>query len=246
MIDASTGYAAGGNWTTGAGGLFLKTTDAGATWTAMATLADTLVTGVAPEDPCHPGQSADTLVVNRSSKFLGLSFVDANTGWLVGIQGIIIKTTDGGMTWEHQNTKWACMEVDDSLRCIDSAIVSGGYNSYDLSDVEFVNSSTGWAVGAADYFGDNVILFTSDGGATWTRQAAGTGVDFTDIQFVDATNGWVTGTGGIAYVTNNGGSSWTKIVTNANDLLGVDPLTATSVWVVGEDGLLIKTNSGGL
>jgi len=55
-----------------------------------------------------------------------ISFADANTGWAVGIGGTILKTTDGGATWNAQN--------------------SG--TTYNLSSVDFVDSSNGWAVGS--------------------------------------------------------------------------------------------------
>ena len=34
----------------------------------------------------------------------GISAVDANTAWAVGERGIILKTSDGGVTWLQQNS----------------------------------------------------------------------------------------------------------------------------------------------
>jgi photosystem II stability/assembly factor-like uncharacterized protein len=58
----------------------------------------------------------------------------------VGILGGIFNTTDGGATWTAQT--------------------SG--TSVTLQDVDFVDATTGWAVGD-----DGEILNTTDGGATW-------------------------------------------------------------------------------
>lgn len=246
MLDASNGFAVGGKWTTAIGGIVLSTTDGGATWTSLAVIADTLFRTLAPDGDCHPGQSLDTVIANRASRFHGVSFVDANTGWAVGMAGIIIKTTDAGAAWEHQNTKYACQTFDEETgACTDSAIVSGGYLFYDLNDVYFADVNTGWAVGTADTTGINVILYTVDGGATWTRQDVGSGVNFQDIAFSDASNGWIAGTGGAVLVTSDGGLTWSEIATNAGDLLGIEPISTESVWIVGEEGLLIQTTSGG-
>ena len=246
MIDATTGYAVGGKWTTATGGLIIKTADGGTTWTALNVISDTMFTPVEPGDPCHPGQTLDTVIVNRSTRFHGTSFVDATTGYAVGMSGIIVKTTDGGDTWTWLNTQYFYTEFDDiTAEPIDSALVSGGYLFYDLTDVYFADASTGWAIGTADSVDVNVVLYTTDGGTTWTRQNIGSGVDMNDIAFSDAANGWIVGTAGIGYITSDGGLTWTEIDTNVEDLLGVKPLSSSSAWVVGESGLLIKTTSGG-
>lgn len=57
---------------------------------------------------------------------LSVAFVDANTGWAVGVAGTILKTTDGGTTWTRQT--------------------SGVLNW--LQAVTFADANTGWAVGS--------------------------------------------------------------------------------------------------
>lgn len=75
-----------------------------------------------------------------------LQFVDAQEGWAVGHDAVILHTSDGGETWEVQH---AAPEEDAPL----------------LS-VWFGDARRGIAVGA---FG--LILETSDGGRTWNRRA---------------------------------------------------------------------------
>jgi photosystem II stability/assembly factor-like uncharacterized protein len=70
MVDDATG------WAVGTGGTILKTTDAGASWTA---------------------QPAGT-----SATLYGVHFVDAQRGWVVGSGGTILATRDGGTTWQRQ------------------------------------------------------------------------------------------------------------------------------------------------
>ena len=65
--------------------------------------------------------------------------------WIVGAPGsIVLHTPDGGRTWESLRTG----------------------QSLPLADVEFVDPSHGFAVGAM-----GTILATSDGGTTWKRQS---------------------------------------------------------------------------
>lgn len=70
-------------------------------------------------------------------------FSNAGNGTCVGTSGVIIRTTDGGESWYHQNSN----------------------TSLTLHDVVFVDSTYGWAVGDI-----GIILHTSDAGKTWVKQ----------------------------------------------------------------------------
>jgi subtilisin family serine protease len=99
---------------------------------------------------------------------------------VVGRDGVILATTDGGATWNAQS--------------------SG--TTERLRGVAFSDAAHGWAAG---YGG--VILVTSNGGATWSAQSSGTPVDLEAVAFSDATRGWVVG-GGTILSTTNGGGAW--------------------------------------
>src|SRR5262249_56873550 len=87
----------------------------------------------------------------------GVSFTDVNKGTVVGCDysgydddgactGVILRTTDGGATWEWQS--------------------SG--TTEPLSAVSFTDANTGTVVGAR-----GTILRTTDGGATWKARPSG-------------------------------------------------------------------------
>ena len=61
-----------------------------------------------------------------ANRFNDVCFIDHKVGWAVGDKGTVIKTTDGGNTWQAQP--------------------SG--TSDNLSSVDFVDASNGWAVAA--------------------------------------------------------------------------------------------------
>ena len=68
---------------------------------------------------------------------LSVFFTDANTGYVVGDNGTIAKTSDGGMNWDVQT-------------------VGGDFNVF---SVHFPDNSTGYALG-----GGEIVLKTVDEG----------------------------------------------------------------------------------
>ena len=76
-------------------------------------------------------------------------FIDPQTGWISGQEGLVLHTADGGQTWNQQET-----------------------DAYDdLHDIVFIDKQRGWAVGG-DIFA-NMILHTANGGETWEPQSGG-------------------------------------------------------------------------
>ena len=97
--------------------------------------------------------------------------VNNTTGWAVGDNGVIIKTSDG--------TNWNYQSNPDTKRST-------------LNNVYFLSSNEGWAVG------DNgVILHTINGGTTWAVEGNGLTTNMlTSVQFISSTNGYVLGNNG--------------------------------------------------
>lgn len=77
------------------------------------------------------------------STLTAVTFANSTTGWVVGHENVILKTTDGGMSWTHQYAR-------------------GGLDVRFL-DVLFMDTKHGLAVGA---YGQAAL--TKDGGTTWS------------------------------------------------------------------------------
>lgn len=69
--------------------------------------------------------------------------------------------------------------------------------------MQFVSATQGWVVGS------NQILATTDGGAHWSVQLAGS-LDLTSVDFVNGRDGWAVGTD-LLLVTSDGGAHWTSM-----------------------------------
>jgi len=152
---------------------------------------------------------------------LGVDFINANTGWIVGDTGTVLKTTNGGTTW--------------------MALSSG--TTQRLSSVDFVDASTGWATGGDTY---GLILKTTNGGTSWVRQDS-TGI-LEAIQFVSGTTGWAVGIDGLILKTTNGGATWIDQSDPLVDswLKTLSFVDSTTGWVAGViPGIVVKTTDGG-
>jgi hypothetical protein len=114
-----------------------------------------------------------------------VSFVNANDGWMVGQNGVLRVTVNGGAAWAAQSTG----------------------TGQSLDAVSMVSTTSGWAVGVG-----GTILATTNGGATWTEQGAGINQPINAISAVNASDamvGLVPGGGTPSILaTTNGGASW--------------------------------------
>jgi photosystem II stability/assembly factor-like uncharacterized protein len=192
-----------------------------------------------------------------------VSFVDALHGWAVGESNMILRTTDGGTTWQQQSSGasqytrfWTIAFVDDNIGWAGDILAQGVYHTedggatwgvVDLSPyftfyaVFFLDHSTGWAGGW-----DGALLHTTDGGDTWTYQNTETNKMIFAICFADENNGWIAGESGTLLHTTDGGSVWTQQDAGTNFFIyGIWFIDAQTGWVGSTDGTIHKTTDGG-
>ncbi len=65
--------------------------------------------------------------IPQTNSLASVHFIDQNTGWTVGQDGTILKTTNGGVSWISQSKP----------------------TSPSLYSVHFIDQNTGWSVGRA-------------------------------------------------------------------------------------------------
>ena len=163
---------------------------------------------------------------------LGLFFIDHNHGWVVGRNDVILYTSDGGDSWDIQNSTT---------------------NYYDLYDVVFTDPYQGWVCGWNGSSGFGVIIGTTNGGNTWRLQAGTGQASFTEgIDFVDNSFGWAVGydifsSASQSLRTTNGGNDWFDYTLPYTGYLkGVDFISQGTGLACGSYGLLIKSTDGGI
>jgi photosystem II stability/assembly factor-like uncharacterized protein len=101
----------------------------------------------------------------------------------VGEFGIIMASTDGGLSWHQQRSP-----VETTL-----------------FGVSFADARRGWAVGS-----DATILHTEDGGQSWMPQhGPPMPLPLFDVA-VRGSTGWIVGEAGTVLKSTDGGSSWAK------------------------------------
>ncbi len=180
--------------------------------------------------------------VKLRADLTGIFFLDANHGWAVGADGLIVGTNNG-KDWERQICK-----VDKVLQ-VNTA----------LKSVYFINKDVGYAVGQND-----TIVTTKNGGRMWEalqggKMAANVGDDeasmFNAIQFLDEKTGWIAGVRlfpatktqkSIIQKTTDGAKTWELQETGTEDILeDIFFLDASVGWAVGENGLILHTTNGG-
>ncbi|TLY33807.1 MAG: hypothetical protein E6K56_00090, partial [Ignavibacteria bacterium] len=144
-----------------------------------------------------------------------------DTAVSVGDLGTILKTTNGGLTW---NVQFNAAGITDQLFA-----------------VQFATSSVGWAAG-----GSGRILKTTDGGITWDIQNPLVPNDLYAIDFVSPTTGWTCGFQGAILKTTNGGLNWTQQNSSSTSTLySLYFLTPATGWAVGVGGTILKTTDAG-
>lgn len=134
-------------------------------------------------------------------------FLDDQHGWIMG--GGILETTNGGITWTQKTSK--------------------PFGSWNMNDIIFVSSNSGWAVGENGF-----IFHTVDEGQAWRMQDSKVSVNLSAIYFVSTQEGWIVGAGGTVLHTTDGGSSWEKQESGTQyDLCDVQFVNSQEGWIVG-------------
>jgi len=142
-----------------------KSTDAGETWNQI------LQTG-------GPGYISGDLV-----------FFDSNTGVLLGPDRWMMRTTDGGATWDTAH----------------AVNFPAGFENKDFEGVALLNSDKAVAIG------DLFICVTTDKGQTWSyvkHNISGIDSTFYTIAFNDENNGFIGQYNGVVLKTSDGGTTW--------------------------------------
>ena len=231
------------SWACGAGGVVIRTTNGGVTWTPVTSprAVDAHVikgidanralvaTNGSTDAKIHlttNGGQTWTDVFTQAGGFINVIVMfDDNNGFAegdpVGGNWTLLRTTDGGATWAPAGT----------------LPQSGG---------EYGWNNSGWNVGNTIWFGTNNsrVYKSTDGGNTWTF-ALTTVANSYAVTFGSAQKGFVGSATGTANRSVDGGNSWTAISTPATgNILGASGLNENEYWFTAGNNVYYSSDHG--
>lgn len=157
--------------------------------------------------------------------YIGVDFINPDTGWAVGLWGAAIKTTNGGQNWTTLETP-----TGEILLKVHSPATAGKYN--------------GQVVIAVGHKG--TVLRSSDGGDSFTLLTGITTQELWGVQMLNDTLGWICGRNQTLLKTTDAGLTWQPVVTGFNyHYWQFDFLTEDYFMIACSQGRVLKTTNGG-
>jgi photosystem II stability/assembly factor-like uncharacterized protein len=165
-------------------------------------------------------------------------FMNKDTGWVTGEDGLLLKTINGGNSWVAQPTNLSWIKkiifIDNYTGFLAGVSshwgkllkTTDGGNTWNEkqtlmeefdypSDIFFIDQNIGWLILLTDEMSSGPYMQkTTDGGETWFEIPNCPGGSFESIYFTDESKGWLAtvgtyGVGGL-YKTTDGGASWVE------------------------------------
>ncbi|GAB4290846.1 MAG: hypothetical protein Kow0098_09780 [Ignavibacteriaceae bacterium] len=118
-----------------------------------------------------------------SDEVLNSVYFINSTDWVVGNNGVILTSSDGGENW----------------------ITLPNVISSDFSDVKFSSEFSGIVTGDS-----GTIIRSTDGGLNWSVIATGENRNINSVFYKDETNLWAAGDDGLVLQSVDGGLTWTE------------------------------------
>lgn len=160
----------------------------------------------------------ETQVLSRPASYeYGIKSLSTQVAIVVGGNGLIMKTTDGGVTWLDQN--------------------SGTTNV--LYSNDYLNEQNGVCVGI-----NGVILKTTDG-VNWNAKTSNTTNDLTCIKYISTTTILTCGLNGTILKSTDAGETWTVKTSSVTNNLNSLEVVGNKCFAVGNNATLIVSNDSG-
>lgn len=221
-------------WAVGHDGVVLATTDGGVTWAKQLdgrAVNDLILADIKTKLAANPESVELQNLVAEAERnkeagpdkpFLDVWFESDTTGYVVGAYGLLLKTTDGGQTWQS----W--FDRQDNPRLM---------NLYAIRP----------AAGGIYIAGEGGTVLKLD---PVTQRFVATPIDYTGSMFGIADAGdavLVYGLRGNAFRSADGGASWIKLDTKLPaSIVGGTALAPGTVVLADQGGRLALSNDGGL
>jgi len=164
------------------------------------------------------------------------TFTTPTTGFVADWANQIVRTNDGGKTWQPVYRCKIKTEIGGLTREVDCFIHS----------IHFPTSSVGYGIGPLPENSGNVLAKTEDGGVTWTAwvvlpgESAHEGV----LWFLDANTGVFRAYDGKMFRTADGGKTWTGVSGQAEAKSSITFADAEAGWMILYHKMTYTGNGG--
>jgi photosystem II stability/assembly factor-like uncharacterized protein len=198
----------------------------------------------------------------EGNELFAATFIDADNGWVVGGNGAVLRTSNGGASWVSQGnplrttpflglsiaftdamTGVIAMNNGSMLRSTD-----GGYTwdllprtGFTLRTLRLAPDGSLWGCGNV-----GIIARSTDGGLNWTSMNSGVSTVLYDLAFPGVSTIITTGGGGVILRSTDGGQMWNSVAAPlGTDIISVDFADASNGLAVQMPRYLLRSTDGG-
>jgi hypothetical protein len=213
-----------------------------------------------------PDLSIDSLKILQTNlpagHYTDLTFISETTGFAVSNFGVVLKTTDGGYSWEQllSQVNFFLSEIqftDNQTGYIIGGDNTGGFlvktinagqtwqvinlNTPDKkrpTGMFFLNNTTGFISG------EKLFRKTTDGGQTWSDISGAVTENIYDVSFKNADEGYATSDNGKYLKSTDGGNTWHSIQSGTSDHLKKIYFAETKSFAKCHTNVFINLSTG--
>ncbi|GAB4365163.1 MAG: hypothetical protein Kow0042_04240 [Calditrichia bacterium] len=245
-------------WAVCDGGLILQTTDGGATWEVISVGSSENFLGIsfAGGQGYIVGSGGvaynfQSTVVSGTPQFAvapaSLDFGDVSVGGSISAAVVVSNPGDADLTISSAVSSNGEFSVSPG-----SAVIPAlGSQNFVIS---FSPASAGAKTGSIDFShdaagspGSVAVSGTAvDAGLIFTARNVGTSQHLRGASFLSSSYGAVVGSGGVCFITSDGGATWTTVNVGVNVDFNAIRFIGSAAFIVGANGHICRSDDGGL
>jgi len=168
-----------------------------------------------------------TQILTSYNRFSGIAFADSKNGYIIGYDDLVLKTTDGGNSWNLKNT---------------------GNSNDDLLTLFTHHKDTLFITGSDDLDSskpDNYFHYSYDGGSNWGRKSLSNIQPITSMWMKNKNKGMISTLSAGVMESTNGFSSYSYNTNPGIQINDTKVIKDSVVVLVGNGGKISRSNDYG-